>query len=276
MSPSAVVVGVLVVAAVLAPSAGRELDRRTLERRLPRPDRATGGSSAGRRVTAPPVALIVSGLRGLGRGVRCLARRPEDPLVDLGAGTALVGGGLAALVLGPVPGALAASGIVGAFGALTRREPRHAEDALRAALPDVVDLLRVAVGAGLSVHQSIEVVAACAPEPVGAALRDVRRQVALGMRLGDALEGLYALGDPARPLVSALIGAARYGSPLSQALDRVVVDARILRRRRAEERARRLPVQLLFPLVMCVLPAFGLLAVVPLLAGSLPSVLSAS
>ena len=45
----------------------------------------------------------------------------------------------------------------------------------------------------------------------------------------------------------------------------------MLRRREAEERARRLPVQLLFPLVVCVLPAFGLLAVVPLLAGSLPA-----
>jgi hypothetical protein len=45
----------------------------------------------------------------------------------------------------------------------------------------------------------------------------------------------------------------------------------VLRRRRAEEDARRLPVQLLFPLVLCVLPAFGLLAVVPLLLASLQS-----
>ena len=33
--------------------------------------------------------------------------------------------------------------------------------------------------------------------------------------------------------------------------------------------ARRVPVQLLFPLVACVLPAFALLTVVPLLAGTL-------
>jgi hypothetical protein len=33
--------------------------------------------------------------------------------------------------------------------------------------------------------------------------------------------------------------------------------------------ARRLPVKLLFPLVLCTLPAFALLTVVPLLVGSL-------
>ena len=38
----------------------------------------------------------------------------------------------------------------------------------------------------------------------------------------------------------------------------------------AEEAARRLPVQLLFPLVLCVLPAFVLLAVVPLLLAAVP------
>nr|WP_283251117.1 type II secretion system F family protein [Rhabdothermincola salaria] len=129
----------------------------------------------------------------------------------------------------------------------------------------------MAVGAGLSVHQAIEVVAPRAAAPLGPALDEVCRRVTLGIRLGDALDELADLGDEARPLVAALAGAARYGSPLGAALDRVAVDARLLRRRRAEERARKLPVQLLFPLVMCVLPAFGLLAVVPLLAGSLPA-----
>ena len=37
---------------------------------------------------------------------------------------------------------------------------------------------------------------------------------------------------------------------------------------RAEEAARRVPVKLLFPLVLCVLPAFALLTVAPLLAGA--------
>jgi tight adherence protein C len=66
-----------------------------------------------------------------------------------------------------------------------------------------------------------------------------------------------------------LVGAERYGTPLLPGLDRLAVDARLDRRRRAEEAARRVPVKLLFPLVLCVLPAFGLLTMTPLLAGAL-------
>ena len=276
MSLSASLVGVMVAAAVLAPGVLRGFAVRSVERRLPRLGRGATMPGGRRRNGRSPVVLVVGALRGLGRGVRRAARRERDRTADLRAGAATAAGLLTWAVLGPIPGALVAVGIVAVFQALARRAPHRTEDAVRAALPDVVDLFRLAVGAGLSIHQSVEVVAVCAPDPIGPALREVRRQVALGVRLSDALQGLHALGDPARPLVSALLGAARYGAPLSAALDRVAVDARLLRRRRAEERARRLPVQLLFPLVMCVLPAFGLLAVVPLLAGSLPSVSSPS
>jgi pilus assembly protein TadC len=54
-------------------------------------------------------------------------------------------------------------------------------------------------------------------------------------------------------------------------LDRVSVDCRLRRRRAAEEAARRLPVTLLFPLVLTTLPAFALLTIVPLLVGSFSS-----
>jgi tight adherence protein C len=51
----------------------------------------------------------------------------------------------------------------------------------------------------------------------------------------------------------------------------LAAEVRAERRRRAEAAARRVPVKLLFPLVLCVLPAFGLLTVVPLLAGAATS-----
>jgi tight adherence protein C len=79
-----------------------------------------------------------------------------------------------------------------------------------------------------------------------------------------------AVGPPVRPLVDVLLASERYGVPLGERLDRVAHDARLERRRRGEERARRVPVLLLFPLVLCVLPAFAFLTVVPLLVGSLP------
>lgn len=284
MKASALVVGALVGGAVAGPALVARARTAPVRRRLA----VLGGSSARRRLSrssrpahrveghprlgdVDSLALAGFAVGHLGRGLRRVLGRPPDDGADRRAGIALAVGLLVAVVLTPTVGVAAGAVAWGVPSVRRRRRSHRREVAVRAVLPDVVDLFRLAVGAGLSVHQCVEVVAPRAPEPVGAVLDEVRRQVALGVRLGDALAELDALGDAARPLASALVGAARYGSPLALALDRVVVDARLLRRRRAEEQARRLPVQLLFPLVMCVLPAFGLLAVVPLLAGALPS-----
>jgi pilus assembly protein TadC len=47
------------------------------------------------------------------------------------------------------------------------------------------------------------------------------------------------------------------------------VDLRTRARRRAEVRARKVPIRMLFPLVTCILPAFILLSVVPMVGGAL-------
>jgi tight adherence protein C len=70
-------------------------------------------------------------------------------------------------------------------------------------------------------------------------------------------------------LATTLVGSLRDGSPAADGLDRLAVELRAERRRRAEEVARRVPIKLLFPLVACILPAFALLTVAPLLAGAL-------
>lgn len=145
------------------------------------------------------------------------------------------------------------------------------DTARRQSAPELVDLFRLAVGAGLSVHQLVEVVEPRAPEVFASTLGEVRRRVSLGQRLGDALDVFDELGESVRPLAAALRSAAFDGVAIGPALDRVATDARLQRRRWAETNARRLPVRLLFPLVMCILPAFGLLAIVPLVVSSLGS-----
>lgn len=170
--------------------------------------------------------------------------------------------------VGPVVGCALAIGAT-IFPVARHRSRSIALDATRRhSVPELVDLFRLAVGAGLSVHQVVEIVESRAPAVFVDSLREIRRRVSLGQRLGDALDVLDEHGDPVRPLASALRSAAFDGVALGPALERVADDARLHRRRAAEISARRLPVQLLFPLVVCVLPAFGLLAIVPLVASS--------
>ena len=175
----------------------------------------------------------------------------------------------------------------------TRSGRRRQPAAVTAAAPDLVDLFAVAVAAGLNVRLAVDAVATRAPPgSIREALALVRAEVAAGHRLADALERLphtVAAGDagsarrtwlprPARApapdetiraLTSALVDAERYGTALGPTLDRLAAEARRARQRRAEEAARRIPVQLLLPLVTCILPAFGLLTVAPLIAGGL-------
>jgi tight adherence protein C len=154
-----------------------------------------------------------------------------------------------------------------------RRAERRQRVQIADALPDVIDLFAVAVAAGLNTRLAVRAVAERAPTgPLSRALADVETQVdTTGCRLADALERLpERLGvEAARPLITALTDADRYGAALGPTLDRLADDARRSRQRRAEEAARRVPVKLLFPLVTCILPAFGLLTVAPLIAGGL-------
>src|SRR5205085_11545057 len=91
------------------------------------------------------------------------------------------------------------------------------------------------------------------------------------VRADALLDALGPLGDRAAALAHVLVDHLRYGVPLVPGLERLGLELRIDRRRRAEEEARRVPLRLLAPLITCVLPAFGLLTVVPLLVASLRS-----
>lgn len=182
----------------------------------------------------------------------------------------------ASLVIGLVSPMLAVVviAIVG-VRSVARRRARSRLTARRVVdeLPEVVDLLSLAVSAGLTVPLALRVVA---ERGTGHVARDLGRALdgaERGGSLADALDALVLdLGDDIRPLVRVLAGSLRDGSPLAPALQRLGDEVRLDRRRAAEERARQLSVRLLFPLVVCVLPAFGLLTVVPLLAGSLAGI----
>ena len=182
---------------------------------------------------------------------------------------------LAGAALLPVlPIAAPAAGVVAWAVPLLRRRRSVARAAaeVRRSLPEVVDLVALAVGSGCNVVDAVEAVGRRGAGPVAAGLAAAAAEIRLGRRCADVLDDLPArLGEPVRPLAAALAASERYGAPLAGALDRLAAELRADRRRAAEAAARQVPVKLLFPLVLCVLPAFGLLTVAPLLAGALGS-----
>ena len=213
-----------------------------------------------------PLPLAAHGSPAGGRTTGSGARpRPAD----------LAAAGVVALVLGLAVPPLAVAGL--AVPALRRRlaERRASAQRLRAigiALPEAVDLLLLCTGAGMTVPLALPLVGARAPDPVGTALRAAEASVRSGKRRADALlEHLSPLGDPAAALAHVLVDHLHHGVAVGPGLERTALELRLARRRRAEEAARRLPVRLLAPLLTCVLPAFVLLTVAPLVVAALRS-----
>jgi Flp pilus assembly protein TadB len=134
---------------------------------------------------------------------------------------------------------------------------------------DVVALVGLAVSSGCNLSGALDAASAHADGPVADTLRVAVLNARRGTRIADALEALPdQLGEGVRPFVAALVSCDRYGAALGPTLERLALDVRTASRQRAEAAARQLPVRLLFPLVSCILPAFALLTVAPLIAGS--------
>ena len=179
---------------------------------------------------------------------------------------------LTAAVVGPFSpvAALVAAGVAGA--ALTMRNRRTQalqRTAIESGVHDLALLLHMAAGAGVELTSGLALAQPWVRGPTADALAEVTRRHRAGSLLGDELERLGGqLGPPARSLTAVLTAAERFGSPLVGPLALVARDVQNAHRRQREAAARRLPVQLLAPLFSATLPAFVVLAVVPMLVSS--------
>ena len=166
---------------------------------------------------------------------------------------------------------------IAVVGAMAVRRRHHAERArlvaIGAAMPDAIELLVVCLHAGLTPTQAVGELARMAPPPVRPGFQACEQRLHRGAGFADALAALSAhCGPSALSLVAALGTAVRDGLPLSPVLDRLTAEANADRRRAGEAAARRLPVRLSFPLVVCTLPSFVLLAIAPAVLGALSTV----
>jgi pilus assembly protein TadC len=154
---------------------------------------------------------------------------------------------------------------------------RRLRDQLRArrqaALPDLVDMIRLCVASGCTPYGALVVLGSLpvrVEDPLGGLIVDAADELERGAVVSEVLDRFQSVvGEAARPLCSALRSSADLGTPITETLDVLAREARRSRKAQADVAAKRLPVLLLFPLITCILPAFALLAIVPLLGGAL-------
>jgi tight adherence protein C len=157
-------------------------------------------------------------------------------------------GGLLALVAYMVPG----------FWLSHQAEKR--KKAIANGLPDALDLLIVCVEAGMGLDQGIAKAAeelVVSHPALAEELTFISTEIRAGKPRMEAFKNFASRTkvDEVRQLVSMLVQTDRFGTSVSQALRTQAEVSRTMRRQRAEERAQKLGVKLIFPLVFCLFPA---------------------
>lgn len=138
-------------------------------------------------------------------------------------------------------------------------------DEITMALPDVLDQLTISVEAGLGFEAALARIANTDDHALAQEFGRMLQDIKLGTRRIDALDALAQRSavDDLRQVVLTLRQAESLGVPLARSLRLLSNEMREKRRFRAEERANKLPIKLIFPLGLCILPALFIVILGP-------------
>ncbi len=139
------------------------------------------------------------------------------------------------------------------------------QEVLRLGLADALDMLTVCVEAGQGFDGAILHVAQSVEGPVTGEFARVLAEIQIGKSRGAAFSSLAARTKvpEIRTFVTALVQADRLGLPIGSVLREQSVQMRLVRRQRAEEKAAKVPVKILFPMMVCIFPALFIVIIGP-------------
>ena len=158
----------------------------------------------------------------------------------------------------------------GAFGwfapiAVVDRRRRFRFEEMNRQMPDMIDLLIVTVEAGLGILASMRVAGETLKDPLGQELRLTLQEQRMGLSVGEAIESLGRRADceNMRIFVRALTQGEKLGVSIGTTMRNLALEMRKRRKASAEERAQKMPIKMLFPLLFFIFPAIFIVLLVP-------------
>jgi tight adherence protein C len=134
-------------------------------------------------------------------------------------------------------------------------------------MPDMIDLLVVTIEAGLGILASMRVASESMPDPLGQELRLTLQEQRMGLSVGQAIESLGRRADAPnmRTFVRAITQGERLGVSIGTTMRNLSLEMRKRRRAMAEERAQKMPIKMLFPLIFFIFPALFIVILTPMI-----------
>lgn len=139
------------------------------------------------------------------------------------------------------------------------------QEQIQKALPDSLDMLTVSVEAGLGFDAAVAQVARNTEGPIAGEFFRVLQEMQIGKSRTDAIRGLGERTTvmDMRTFASAVVQADTLGIPIANVLREQAKEMRLKRHQRAEEQAQKVTVKIMFPVVLCILPALFVIVIGP-------------
>ncbi|SEI47762.1 tight adherence protein C [Arthrobacter sp. yr096] len=139
------------------------------------------------------------------------------------------------------------------------------QEAMKMEFPNTLDQMLISVEAGLGFESAMERASAQGTGPLAHELMRTLQDIQVGRPRQEAYEALAdrSTVTDVRSFVLAVIQADKYGIGIANVLRAQAKQARVKRRQNAEEKAMKLPVKVLFPLLFCIFPVLFIILLGP-------------